>query len=99
MNRLQRLRVRRSYFVSLNRDDMHPASIIDATRLTHPVYTRGRMAAQNHLPRFNGRRKTCFCGSYFGYGFHEDTFRSAVAVAAALGVPFPDATPSPPEAA
>uniref|UniRef100_UPI001953FE78 hypothetical protein n=1 Tax=Streptococcus pneumoniae TaxID=1313 RepID=UPI001953FE78 len=32
-----------------------------------------------------GRRNTWFCGSYFGYGFHEDALQAGLAVAEALG--------------
>jgi predicted NAD/FAD-binding protein len=36
-----------------------------------------------------GDRNTWFCGSYFGYGFHEDALQSGLAVAGALGAPAP----------
>ena len=49
------------------------------------MYTFASLATQPDLPGLNGRRRTYFCGSYHGYGFHEDAVRSAVAVAAALG--------------
>jgi predicted NAD/FAD-binding protein len=32
-----------------------------------------------------GRQRTWFCGSYFGYGFHEDGLQSGLAVAEQLG--------------
>ena len=32
-----------------------------------------------------GQRRTWFCGSYFGYGFHEDALQSGLAVAEQLG--------------
>ena len=43
------------------------------------------------MPDFNiftkySFRRTYFCGSYFGYGFHEDAARSGVQAAEALGV-------------
>jgi predicted NAD/FAD-binding protein len=44
------------------------------------------MATQLELPALNGRRNTWFCGSYFGYGFHEDAVRSAVEVGRRFGV-------------
>ena len=36
-----------------------------------------------------GVRRTWFCGSYLGVGFHEDALRSGLEVAAALGAPAP----------
>jgi predicted NAD/FAD-binding protein len=86
MNRLQRLETHRPVFVTLNRTpDIAPAAVIDRATLTHPVYTAASMATQPRLERLNGGR-TFFCGSYFGFGFHEDAVRSAVAVARQLGV-------------
>ena len=41
-------------------------------------------ATQAELASLNGRRATWFCGSYFGYGFHEDAVRSAYAAAESL---------------
>ena len=52
---------------------------------THPVFSFESLATQTALPRLNGVNKTYFCGSYFGYGFHEDAARSGFQVASALG--------------
>lgn len=87
MNRLQGLRTAREYFVSLNsptlpRDEM----IIREMVYTHPLYTFDALASQAELPRLNGTNRTFFCGSYFGYGFHEDAVRSAVAVGRLFGI-------------
>ena len=43
------------------------------------------MAAQQRLGQLQGRRNTWFCGSYFGYGFHEDALQSGLSVAEAIG--------------
>ncbi|MDX2478786.1 MAG: amine oxidase, partial [Desulfuromusa sp.] len=51
----------------------------------HPLYDFDSLATQAELPNLNGQRNSWFCGSYFGYGFHEDAVRSAVAVAEGLG--------------
>lgn len=82
MNRLQGVSDRRDYFVSLNyRDRIDPASVLWSTNYTHPVFDRGALAAQHHLPSINREergQRVFFCGSYFRYGFHEDAFASAV---------------------
>ena len=44
------------------------------------------VATQADLPSLNGAGRTWFCGAYFGYGFHEDGLRSALAVADDFGV-------------
>ena len=55
----------------------------------HPVFDGDAMEAQRHLPALQGRDRIWFCGSYWGYGFHEDGLRSAVNAAASLGVTAP----------
>lgn len=87
MNRLQGLETQHDYFVTLNRRSSHPPeTVIAEVTYTHPTYTFESMATQADLPSLNGRRRTFFCGSYFGYGFHEDAVRAGVAVGQAFGL-------------
>lgn len=86
MNRLQNLRAQQDYFVTLNDTAaIAPDRIIREFIYHHPSYTFASLATQRELPSLNGVRNTYFCGSYFGYGFHEDAVRSGVAVAEELG--------------
>ncbi|MGE0360996.1 MAG: NAD(P)/FAD-dependent oxidoreductase [Vicinamibacterales bacterium] len=55
-------------------------------RYTHPIFDRRALEAQRAVAALNGVRRTWYCGAHLRYGFHEDGVRSAVAVAAALGV-------------
>ncbi|GAB6110723.1 NAD(P)/FAD-dependent oxidoreductase [Desulfomicrobium salsuginis] len=85
MNLLQGLAGDRQFLVTLNRPTPHDASQVLADLVYHhPVYTDESMATQAELDSLNGRRGTWFCGSYFGYGFHEDAVRSANAAAESL---------------
>ncbi len=87
MNRLQGLKTERQYFVSLNAPRPPRAeTIIREIHYTHPLYTFEAMQSQSELPKLNGVNRTFFCGSYFGYGFHEDAVRSGVQVARAFGI-------------
>ncbi len=87
MNRLQSLKTTLPYFVSLNRrTPVAEEKIHKVIRYTHPKYTPRSLAAQKDLPSLNGVRRTFFCGSYFGYGFHEDAVRSALQAVFAFGV-------------
>jgi predicted NAD/FAD-binding protein len=87
MNRLQGLQARQHYCVTLNYPhDFRPEAVIAGFDYQHPQYTFSSMATQPDLPGLNGQRHSWFCGSYFGYGFHEDAVRSAVAVAEDFGV-------------
>ncbi len=88
MNRLQGLSAQRDYCVTLNRPEPFPESSVIAEMVYHhPFYSHESMATQAELPGLNGRRRTWFCGSYFGYGFHEDAVRSGAAVGEAFGTP------------
>jgi predicted NAD/FAD-binding protein len=42
-------------------------------------------AARGQLWEIQGRRNVWFCGSYFGFGFHEDGIQSGLAAAEAAG--------------
>ncbi len=87
MNRLQGLKTHDRYFVTLNRLTSIPEDkIICKILYTHPTYTFESLASQKELPSLNGVRNTYFCGSYFGYGFHEDAVRSSVNVAKMFGM-------------
>ena len=48
---------------------------------THPFYDIKTLQTQKHLSELQGINNTWFCGSYFGYGFHEDGLKSALVVA------------------
>jgi len=59
------------------------------------MYTPSGVAAQAEHSSISGlARRTHYCGAYWGWGFHEDGVRSAVEVAAALGVRWPEGTGS-----
>jgi len=86
MNRLQKLDTQTQYFVTLNpsrspRED----SIIRSFLYHHPVFDKDAIAAQRMLWNIQGQNNIWFCGSYFGYGFHEDALQSGLAVAEACG--------------
>ena len=90
MNRLQNLHNIPPVFVSLNPlQDPDPRHVIAAMTYEHPVFDTGAMTAQQHLGTLQGEDRIWYCGSYFGYGFHEDALQSAVDVAAQLGAEVP----------
>lgn len=86
MNKLQPLTSERELFVTLNPTRaITPECRIAAFDYSHPIFDQHAMAAQRDLWSLQGRRKTWFCGSYFGYGFHEDGLQSGLAVAEDIG--------------
>ena len=88
MNRLQGVSDRENYFVSLNyADRIDPEKVLWRTNYTHPIFDRGALRAQHHLPSINAEspdQRIFFCGSYFRYGFHEDALASGVQCAHAV---------------
>ncbi|WP_281683877.1 NAD(P)/FAD-dependent oxidoreductase [Thalassobaculum salexigens] len=86
MNRLQNIDRRYPLFVSLNPlTEPDPASVFARVEYDHPVFDTAAIGAQGLLPEIQGRHRTWFCGSYCGWGFHEDGLRAGIAVAKALG--------------
>jgi len=89
MNRLQKLESETDYFVSLNSpSEPEKDSVFYKIEYEHPQYTFTSLNTHKELAKFNGNNNTYFCGSYCGYGFHEDAVRSSVTVAEQLGVIF-----------
>lgn len=88
MNRLQNLRTERPVIVTLN-PSREPREAVAEYVYHHPAYDRASVDAQEALPSIQGVERTWFCGSWSGFGFHEDGLRSGLAVAAALGAPAP----------
>jgi len=86
MNRLQSLENKNPLFVTVNpkiepREDLLHRSF----EYEHPFFDIDAWVAQQELWNLQGQRNTWFCGSYFGYGFHEDALQSGLAVAEELG--------------
>ncbi|WP_426690568.1 NAD(P)/FAD-dependent oxidoreductase [Rhodanobacter ginsengiterrae] len=90
MNLLQGIDSPEPFVVTLNRSEaIDPAKVLARMRYHHPVYTEASVRAQARKAEIQGWRRTWFAGAYWGWGFHEDGMRSAVEVAAALGVHWP----------
>jgi predicted NAD/FAD-binding protein len=87
MNRLQSLRAEQEFCVTLNRSDaIDPEAVIRRIDYAHPVFTAEGVAAQARVSEISGRHRTHFAGAYWGWGFHEDGVRSAMAVGERFGV-------------
>lgn len=85
MSHLQSLRSQ-DVFVSLNPSlPVSPDKVLRSEVYEHPIFNKAALAAQRELWGLQGRSGIWFCGSYFGYGFHEDALQAGLAVAEALG--------------
>jgi predicted NAD/FAD-binding protein len=86
MNRLQSLKNAPDLFVTLNPNKEIAAEKLIRTEVyDHPLFDGVAIEAQQQLWDIQGVRRTWFCGSYFGHGFHEDALQSGLAVAEQLG--------------
>jgi predicted NAD/FAD-binding protein len=80
MNILQRLDASSQLLLSLNRNaDVEARSVLGSYVYHHPIYTAAAVAAQQRRHEINGAQRTYYCGAYWGYGFHEDGVKSALA--------------------
>jgi len=90
MNRLQSIDMRIPVFVTLNPlHEPDPASVIREIPYDHPAFDAKALAAQKRLGAIQGADRIWYCGSYFGFGFHEDAFTSGLNVGLELGAPLP----------
>ena len=86
MTRLQSLKGAPDLFVTLNPNKEIAADKLIKTEVyDHPLFDAGAIAAQQEIWDIQGARRTWFCGSYLGHGFHEDALQSGLAVAEQLG--------------
>jgi len=86
MNRLQSLKDCEDLFVTLNpTKPIAPEAVLKTEIYAHPLFDAPAIAAQRGLWNLQGLRRTWFCGSYFGHGFHEDALQAGLAVAEQLG--------------
>ena len=86
MNGLQAIDKRRPLFMTVNPKTAPAQHLIHREfDYEHPYFDAGSLEAQESLWRLQGHRNTWFCGSYFGYGFHEDALQSGLAAAESIG--------------
>jgi predicted NAD/FAD-binding protein len=86
MNRLQSLQAPREFCVTLNYTErINPSTILKRIPYHHPVYSPESVGAQRRHGEISGVNRTSYCGAYWGFGFHEDGVKSALAVCKQFG--------------
>ena len=79
LNNLQNLKCKENYFLTLNPvQDIEKNKVISKVNFTHPYFNSQTAKLQKELHSLQGKKRTWFCGSYFGYGFHEDGLKSSI---------------------
>ncbi len=79
LNNLQNLKCDKNFFLTLN--PIYKISnndIIKKVDFTHPYFNLETLKHQKDLNLLQGKKRTWYCGSYFGYGFHEDGLKSTI---------------------
>ena len=86
MNILQTIKAPVEFCVTLNRPGaIAKGKVIGTYVYHHPQYTVAAPAAQQRHSEISGRNRTHYCGAYWGYGFHEDGVKSALAACRYFG--------------
>jgi predicted NAD/FAD-binding protein len=79
MNKIQSIRGQ-DFFLTLN-PTTTPRQIWTDRSYAHPIFDTPALQAQSRLQEIDGIGGVFFCGSYWGWGLHEDGFSSGVAAA------------------
>ena len=79
INILQNLKVEKNIFLTLNPFlKIQEDKIFKKITYTHPYYDLEALENQKLLKNLQNKENLLFCGSYFGYGFHEDGIKSSL---------------------
>ena len=79
LNLLQNLNINKNIFLTLNPFfKVDEKKIIKKIDFTHPYYNQETLMNQKKLNLIQNKKNILFCGSYFGYGFHEDGIKSSL---------------------
>ncbi len=79
LNLLQNLKTKKNIFLTLNPlKNIQEKKIIKKVKFTHPYYDQSALNNQIKLKNIQNKMNILFCGSYFGYGFHEDGIKSSI---------------------
>ena len=79
LNLLQNLKCEENIFLTLNPYlEINPSKILKKVKFTHPYFDQPALTYQSKLKNLQNKRNILFCGSYFGYGFHEDGIKSSI---------------------
>jgi predicted NAD/FAD-binding protein len=79
LNLLENLKCDENIFLTLNPYfKIDEKKVLKKVKFTHPYYDQKALDAQSELNKLQNKKNLLFCGSYFGYGFHEDGIKSSI---------------------
>ncbi|MSN24699.1 MAG: NAD(P)-binding protein [Geobacter sp.] len=86
MNLLQSIQAPVDFCVTLNSPKaIAPEKVIQRLVYHHPVYSAAAFETQKRRDEISGVNRTSYCGAYWGWGFHEDGVKSALAACQQFG--------------
>ena len=79
LNLLQNLHIKKNIFLTLNPHfNIEEKQIINKIHFSHPYYDHSTLKNQKKLHLLQNKQNILYCGSYHGYGFHEDGIKSTL---------------------
>ena len=85
LNLLQNLDFNKNIFLTLNPNfKINEDKILKKVNFTHPYFDQSALDNQDKLKSLQNKKNLLFCGSYFGYGFHEDGIKSSIEMIKAI---------------
>ena len=79
LNLLQNLKCNEDIFLTLNPYfEIDESKVLKKVKFTHPYFDQSALNNQIKLNELQNKKDVLYCGSYFGYGFHEDGINSSI---------------------
>ena len=79
LNLLENLKIEENIFLTLNPfREIPEEKIFKKIKFSHPYFDQKALDNQKNLQKIQNKQNLLFCGSYFGYGFHEDGIKSSI---------------------
>ena len=79
LNLLQNLKCEENIFLTLNPYlEIDASKVLKKVKFTHPYFDQSALNNQIKLNELQNKKDVLYCGSYFGYGFHEDGINSSI---------------------
>ena len=79
LNLLQNLKCNEDIFLTLNPYfEIDESKVLKKVKFTHPYFDQSALNNQIRLNELQNKKDVLYCGSYFGYGFHEDGINSSI---------------------
>ncbi len=81
LNNIQKLNTQKKFFLTLNPEkEIQSSKIHEEINFTHPIFDLSNKEVKTEIMKRQGQNDIWVCGSFLGYGFHEDGIQSGILV-------------------